>query len=207
MNNCGLLGKLILVPLCGCLPLALTSRLVHAQSTRADWEKAAGGKMSFETGSVKVEGAPVCALDSPIPPTELMQTNIPLDDSDRFTPDGGRFSATNVYLIRLITFAYKISPLEGLYSIERLPKWNRSKRFEIEARGPSYATKDQTRLIVQALLAERFKMTAHWETREAPELGLVLANAKSTGPNLAAEESGSKCEPQSGGRPLGEMLE
>jgi uncharacterized protein (TIGR03435 family) len=170
--------------------------LIRAQSAIADREKAAGAKMAFDLASVKVESAPVYAPGAVIPLSDLTHANIPLDDSDRFTPDSGRFSATNVYLIRLIAFACKLSPLESSYSVEQMPKWNRSERFEIEARGAPGATKDQLRLMVQALLADRFKFAAHCETRQVPEFGLVLANAGKMGPKLLAEKPGSECTTQ-----------
>jgi hypothetical protein len=55
MKNRGLPGKLALVGIGGCLLLAITCPwFVRAQSyATEDWEKAAGGKMSFEVVSVK----------------------------------------------------------------------------------------------------------------------------------------------------------
>lgn len=55
MNNRGRGGKLALVGVAGCLLLAIVGpSFVCAQSsTTEDWEKAAGGKMSFEVASVK----------------------------------------------------------------------------------------------------------------------------------------------------------
>jgi uncharacterized protein (TIGR03435 family) len=65
-----------------------------------------------------------------------------------------------------------------------MPDWNAM--FNIQAKSDSAAdqrlaslTKDQQRLehqhMMQALLADRFKLKAHWETREGPAYDLVLS--------------------------------
>jgi uncharacterized protein (TIGR03435 family) len=56
------------------------------------------------------------------------------------------------------------------------------------------ATKDQQRLMMQALLADRFKLTVHFETRELPVLGLVLLKPGVLGPKLLPHEKGPACD-------------
>lgn len=78
------------------------------------------------------------------------------------------------------------------------PKWLGTERFDIEAKTDS-ATADQlrtlsrdqrwlqTQAMFQQLLADRFKLSVHWETRELPVYALVVAK---NGPNLhEAKES------------------
>jgi hypothetical protein len=59
---------------------------VSAQSAIDDWEKAAGGKMSFDVASVNrnVSGLP--------PSGEHLIANFPLDDGDAYTADRGFLS-------------------------------------------------------------------------------------------------------------------
>jgi uncharacterized protein (TIGR03435 family) len=66
-------------------------------------------------------------------------------------------------------------------------------RYDIEARTPGAATKDQTRLMMQGLLAERFKLAVHWETREAPVFALVLDKPGELGPQLRQHPAGDDC--------------
>jgi uncharacterized protein (TIGR03435 family) len=68
------------------------------------------------------------------------------------------------------------------------PKWLYEARFDIQAKMDS-ATLEQTQKMsnaerrsflqgmFQRLLADRFKMAAHWETRELPVYALVLAKS------------------------------
>jgi uncharacterized protein (TIGR03435 family) len=46
--------------------------------------------------------------------------------------------------------------------------------FDVEAKLPDGATEDQVPLMLQALLAERFKMTGHQENREQPIYAVVV---------------------------------
>ena len=48
------------------------------------------------------------------------------------------------------------------------------------------ATKDQMRLMVQSLLAERFKLAVHFEKQQMPVLAMTLMKPGKTGPKLIA---------------------
>jgi uncharacterized protein (TIGR03435 family) len=54
------------------------------------------------------------------------------------------------------------------------PKWLDSERFDIVAKVPKGATKEEARVMLQNLLAERFKLSLHRETKELPVYGLVV---------------------------------
>jgi hypothetical protein len=84
MKNRGLLGKLALVSIGGCLLLAIFSpSFVRAQSyATEDWEKAAGGKMTFEVSSVKQRIS--------------AQSAGTLDAGDASPSNGGFFSASGL---------------------------------------------------------------------------------------------------------------
>jgi uncharacterized protein (TIGR03435 family) len=149
------------------------------------WQIDAGGKMAFEISSVKRNMMP--------PSPSTVNSNIPLGAMDVFTPTGGLFSATNVTLIEYLTLAYKIFPAQLPGVVSQLPKWASNNRYDIQARASGNPTKDQFRLMMQALLADRFKLAIHYETRQIPVLALVLDKPGKLGPKLLPHPEGSSC--------------
>jgi uncharacterized protein (TIGR03435 family) len=57
------------------------------------------------------------------------------------------------------------------------PDWLAATRFDVVATLPAGATRQQVPAMMQALLAERFTLKTHRETRELPAFELRLANA------------------------------
>ena len=149
---------------------------VSAQSGASDWEKAAGGKMSFDVAAVRQD------TNSDADP----QSNVPLRSmdsiSDSFSPTGGLFRASNFLLSQYIAFAYKLSPEEAKRVQLQLPKWANTSEYDIVARASGNPTKDQFRLMMQALLAERFKLLEHYETKEMAVWALTLDKPGNSGP-------------------------
>ena len=98
---------------------------------------------------------------------------------------GGRFIATNATLRDLIAVAYgKPQPLPN-FQIFGAPDWIASERFDIEAKTDTLSSPETNRQMLQALLADRFKVLAHTETRELPIYVLVLARSDGRlGPQL-----------------------
>ncbi|HEX3374198.1 MAG TPA: TIGR03435 family protein [Edaphobacter sp.] len=95
-------------------------------------------------------------------------------------PDG--YAASNVSLKMLIQNAYGIR--EDL--ISGAPSWADSARFDIDAKvagsdveALKKLTPEQRRLILQPLLADRFKLKIHTETKQLPVYELVLAKGGS----------------------------
>jgi bla regulator protein blaR1 len=161
---------------------------VRAQDT-TDWQTKAGGRMAFDVASVKLSKP-----DTFFPPT------FPLDSGDAFTnlqmqPPNGRFSAT-APLSAYISFAYKLhaSHWQLDATTSHLPKWGDADRFEIQARAPANTTKDQMRLMMQSLLAERFQLAVHFETREVPVLAMTLIKLGKPGPALRPHDLGPPCD-------------
>jgi bla regulator protein blaR1 len=95
-----------------------------------------------------------------------------LDNRNAFA-QGSRFSAI-VPLWVYVQFAYKLSSNERGSDDDRraamveLPRGVNTEDFEIDARASGNPTKDQIRLMMQSLLAERFKPAVHFETRKSP---------------------------------------
>jgi bla regulator protein blaR1 len=150
-----------------------------------DWQTAAGGKMAFEVASVK--------LMKPgkdwIPRAPLF----PLDRGNAVAP-GGRFFA-DFGLWTYIWFAYKLAlnPEEQSAAVAQFPKGLSTEYYEIEARASGNASKDQMRLMMQSLLAERFKLAIHFETHEVPVLTLTLDKPGKLGPKLRPHSEGPAC--------------
>jgi uncharacterized protein (TIGR03435 family) len=84
--------------------------------------------------------------------------------------DGARVDINFVSLSGLITAAYRVKQFQIVG-----PDWLRSQYFEIHATIPEGATKDQVPEMLQALLAERFKLSAHRENKEQPVYALVVS--------------------------------
>lgn len=91
---------------------------------------------------------------------------------------GGRFNSVNVPARFLITFSYQ---LQG-FQLVGGPDWVANDRFDIIAKmegdpppTPPGAGPDPMMLAMRSLLADRFKLVMHKETKELPIFELVLA--------------------------------
>jgi uncharacterized protein (TIGR03435 family) len=139
----------------GTILAAWLCSLVHAQSAR----------LEFEVASIKPAALPG---RGPI----------------RFGPQGGpgggdpgRVTFTFSTIRDLIVNAYSVKR----YQVSGGPKWLDSEQFDIVAKVPEGATKDQVKVMLQNLLAERFKLTLHSESIELPIYALVVGTK---GPKL-----------------------
>ena len=111
--------------------------------------------------------------------------------------DRARAEYTFMALRDLIALAYAVKP----YQITG-PDWLASQRFDIVAKLPEGASKDDAPKMLQALLAERFKLAVHRDTQEHPVMALVVGKK---GPKM--KESPGAPEPIDENAPLkpGEM--
>jgi bla regulator protein BlaR1 len=160
----------------------LNAPAIRAQDP-ADWQTRAGGKMAFDVASIKPGKGP------------YVPANFPLDPSGDYGATNGRLSVNDT-LAAYIEFAYKVWGNEvQSREFSRLAKWVDTDLYTIEARvATGNPTKDQMRLMVQTLLADRFQLTAHFETREVPVFELRLAKAGKPGPKLIAHADGPPCD-------------
>lgn len=155
------------------------------ETPRPSWQWAAGGYLEFEVASVK-----------PSEPGSYRGGNVAINMGDYVEPTGGLFMA-NFPLFVLIEFAYKLSPApeQEKALLDSLPKWASTQMFAIHARASSgNPTKDQFRLMMQSLLADRFKLAYHIEQRRAPVFALRLVKPGTLGPNLRPHSSGPPCK-------------
>jgi uncharacterized protein (TIGR03435 family) len=92
------------------------------------------------------------------------------------------FNATNVPVQMLLTQAYRIRQ----FQIQGAPTWLNTDRFDINAKAPEGTPPDQLMAMVKSLLADRFKLVSHNETKESPIYSLVMARSDSKlGPKLS----------------------
>jgi uncharacterized protein (TIGR03435 family) len=113
--------------------------------------------------------------------------------SGHFVPRTATFRATNWTIENLLHEAYGVNT----YQIAGDPDWPFPTFFVVEAKGDSAADakmasltferqRAEQRHMLQALLEDRFKLKAHWETREGDGYNLVVAKG---GPKLGAAGS------------------
>jgi hypothetical protein len=97
---------------------------------------------------------------------------------------GGKLDARVSTLKALIEFAYNVR----LHQVTGGPTWLDADTFDIAAKADGRTHPDQLRLMLQTLLADRFKLKVHRETKELPVFALV---AVKNGPKLRPVEAGN----------------
>ena len=96
-------------------------------------------------------------------------------------PPGGRFVATNVPLKDLILLAYGLQD----FQLVDAPAWIAAARFDIEAKADSELKAGIVPPQLRALLAERFQLALHRETKDMPVYALTMArDDRQLGPQL-----------------------
>ena len=103
------------------------------------------------------------------------------------TVDAQRVDIGFLSLPELITIAYKLKRYQIV-----VPDWMASQRFDVQAKLPEGASSEQVPEMLQALLAERFKLVVHRDSKEHNVYGLVVGKG---GPKLkeaAPDPEGAK---------------
>lgn len=90
----------------------------------------------------------------------------------RVSSRAGRYEIRNATMVDLIRTAYTVDAQNVLGG----PSWLEYDRFDVAALVPPNATPDTQKLMLRALLADRFKLAVRPETK--PAAGLVLAMGK-----------------------------
>ncbi len=137
------------------IPLAIGAT---APVLRAQAPAVAGGSPAFEVASIK--------------------PNLGSDLARRFeaTP-GGRVNLINLTPREMIFRAYQTQD----HLVVGGPPWLNADRFDIVAKAADNAPPGQMLMMVRTLLADRFKLVMHRETREMPIYNLVLARGDGRG--------------------------
>ncbi len=148
----------------------LNAPIIRAQSTPG----ASGPSTSFEVASIKPDhsGRPGSHFDYHL----------------------GRLSATGVAVESLIQYAYGV---QG-FQVSGAPGWLHSEKYDIEAKDydsvvenfpklPPEERREHFELLLQSLLADRFKLKLRHETKELPVYALVVAK---NGPRMKVATPG-----------------
>jgi uncharacterized protein (TIGR03435 family) len=173
-------GKRLFLLLAGlaAVVLPVTAGVVDAREGRAQSPMATLSssptekKLGFEVASVRQNKT-----------NDKASMNVDPTPGDGMVPTGGLYSARNIVLVQYIAFAYKLTNQQLRSAVSQVP-WVSEVRFDIEARAEGNPTKDQYRSMMQSLLADRFKMAVHFETRQVPLFALVLVKPGRLGPQL-----------------------
>ncbi len=139
----------------------------------------AAGKPAFEVASVR----PSAPLDMQKLAAQIQAGSMPRMGAH---VDAARAEYDYMSLKDLVANAYKVKA----YQVTG-PAWLSSERFDIVAKIPEGATKDDAPAMLQTLLEERFKLVAHKSKEEHPVLALTVGKG---GPKLK-EATGAPPEP------------
>jgi bla regulator protein blaR1 len=190
----------IAIQVLGLLAVAgpVASGVVGMVSVHGQILHASGPLPSFEVATIKPWRRPP---DPPRPPDGMTDPKSALPD--KIAPGNGGGQATDrvrsILSARLlVAFAYNVP-----FGFERIrvvggPDWLSSDDYEIQAKieDSQYVAmqkmtpaqqREQVNLMEQSLLAERFKLKVHLETREMPAYALVIAKG---GPKLSPAKDG-----------------
>jgi uncharacterized protein (TIGR03435 family) len=171
---------------------APTTQSAPAAQATASSAAPAASDLTFDVASVRPSGLDQATIIAGMQAGKMPNVGMHIN--------GLRAEFNYLRLKDLITVAYKMKD----YQITG-PDWMDkadAQRFDIVARLPEGSSKDDVPKMLQALLAERFKLVVHRETKEHPVLALVVGKG---GPKM--KESTEKLVPIDPDAPLkpGEM--
>jgi uncharacterized protein (TIGR03435 family) len=158
----GRVGLVSVAPIAAAaIVLLMTLAPLHATSVRGGRQPAPSAVSTFDVASVKANHSGDFRTSFQMLPS-------------------GRFVVTNLPLRALVMHAWRLQ----MFELDGGPDWIGTDRFDIAATAPEGTTLDQARLMLRALLAERFKLRTHTEQRELPVYTMTLARTGQLGPNV-----------------------
>lgn len=106
---------------------------------------------------------------------------------------GARYDLRKATILDMIRIAYKVDP----DTVVGGPNWLEFDRFDIAAKAAAGSSPEQVRLMLQALLADRFGLVLRHDTRPMPAFVLTAGKVR---PRLTAsngaEDPGCRAQPQ-----------
>ena len=126
----------------------------------------------------------VCLRGADTPSFDVASIHPHDPDDNRFLirpPVGGQFTATGGTAKLIVMLAYDIQEAQ----IAGGPSWFTTEKWDIDARSdnPGKHTVEETRRMLQNMLAERFGLRVHRETEQRPAYALTVAKG---GPKFKA---------------------
>jgi uncharacterized protein (TIGR03435 family) len=147
----------------------------------------AAGCLAAQSQTASVTPAFEVASVKPAPPPDSSGMHVNSDGGPG-TPRPERYTAVNLDFAGFVMYAYDIKrfQISG-------PDWIRTERYNVSAIVPPHATREQFRLMLQNLLAERFALKIHWENRTMPIYELAVAKG---GPKLEETKPDEPVDPE-----------
>jgi uncharacterized protein (TIGR03435 family) len=99
-----------------------------------------------------------------------------------YNPTRGRFAIDSITTKALIAYAYDVRE----FQISGGPNWVGSEEYNIVAKPQGEPSNEKILAMTRSLLAERFNLTLHHESKEMPVLALTVAKG---GPRLHPSEA------------------
>ncbi|HKD09427.1 MAG TPA: TIGR03435 family protein [Bryobacteraceae bacterium] len=106
----------------------------------------------------------------------------------RPAPGGERYVATNATLTLLLMVAYRVKPDQ----ITGGPAWIATDTYDMNAKAAGPSTVEDLHLMLQDLIAERFKLKFHYENKDLPMYALTV---DSSGPKMKRHDAENSGEP------------
>ena len=168
------------------IALLFTAHLLAQAIPEPAWQQAAGTHRQFEIASLK----PVLP-DSPY----IGNVDLVAEDSADYT---GGLVRMDGPLVAYIGFAWKVTDISQAQSIyKQLGKPFENQRYALEARVEGHPSTDGLRLMVQSLLADRFHLALHTETRPGRVYLFTLdPSVHQPAPGLTPHPNDGICTPQ-----------
>jgi len=114
----------------------------------------APAKLEFDVATVKPAGP-------------LTGAGIPRGGPGSDNPERVNYTYLSMKNLLMTAYGLPINQVSG-------PPWIDSERYDITAKVPPGATKEQVNVMLQNLLADRFKLVVHLETKDLPVYELVV---------------------------------
>ena len=110
-------------------------------------------------------------------------------------PRAGRYELRNASMLDLVRTAYGVEPEKVVGG----PNWLAADRFDVIAKVPAATTQENARLMLRTLLAERFALTVHNDSRPVSVFALSAGAGR---PKMKPASGGApNCQPQQQGPP------
>lgn len=129
-------------------------------------------------GEPVFEVASITPCEPGTPAQEMEHTGI-----TNFVSPGGRFRAHATTIEFLMEWAYGLQPSQH----SKGPGWFGTDRFDIVAKADHDATENEEKLMVQTLLADRFRLRLH---RESKEVAAYVVSVGRSAPKLFPPKDG-----------------
>jgi uncharacterized protein (TIGR03435 family) len=167
------------------LLLGLVSPFSTAQSQTSPAQPPAPASAST-TASPASAATPAATVSPEFEAATIKPVKEPNPNRMHDSEEGRRFLTRYTSLSDLIVMAYELDRRQ----VAGGPAWIASDEFDVDAVGDGIGKQDGNQMVwqemLQRLLADRFKLTSHWEDRELSSYELVVAKG---GPKLKAADA------------------